>query len=217
MLVLSRDRDTAVRIGADVKVKILSIRKNRVKLGIDAPRDVRVWRDEMAPPSEAPNGDLAGSMPKPQPNGNGRFSILIVEDNPDHAQLIGRVLSDCQVGQVAHAATGAEAIERLTTDASAGNGAVQPHLVLLDLHLPDMPGLNVLREVRATPRLRTLPIVILSGDEQESLVADCLESGANAFVYKSGRFNEFRDSVSRVVTFWQHGCRTPRTAGALSL
>ncbi|MEE8450662.1 MAG: response regulator [Thermoguttaceae bacterium] len=209
MLVLSRDCDTAIRIGTDVKVKVLSIRKNRVKLGIEAPRDVRVWRDELAPEPDR--------TPKTDPCGNDHFPILVVEDDPDHAELIGKVLSDCQVRNVMHVATGTAAIESLSANGAPAGEVIQPHLVLLDLHLPDMPGLAVLRRIRATPRLQTLPVVILSGEQHETMIADCLEAGANAFVNKSGEFREFRESVSRIVTFWKHHCRTPRSAGALSV
>jgi len=225
MLVLSRDRGTAIRIGADVKVKVLSIQKNRVKLGIETPRDVRVWRDEMAPqPDPPPSTRLKTPGPDPHAktantdhSGTDHFPVLIVEDNLDHAQLIGKVLSDCQIHHVTHAATGTAAIESLIANSLPVGEAIHPHLVLLDLHLPDMPGLAVLRQIRATPRLQTLPVVILSGEQHETMVADCLEAGANAFVNKSGEFREFRESVSRIVTFWKHHCRTPRSAGALSV
>ncbi|HYW79136.1 MAG TPA: response regulator [Thermoguttaceae bacterium] len=225
MLVLSRDRDTAIRIGTDVKVKVLSIRKQRVKLGIEAPQDVRVWRDEMAPePDSATSGqpdaietDLLAGAGKTDPCRNGHFPILMVEDDPDHARLISKVLSDCQVHQITHAATGTDAIDSLSADLASNGGVIQPHLVLLDLHLPDMPGLAVLRQIRAIPRFQTLPVVILSGEQHETMVADCLQAGANAFVNKSGEFREFRESVSRIVTFWKHHCRTARSAGALSV
>ena len=207
MLVLSRDRDTVVRIGADIKVKVLSIRKQRVKLGIDAPSDVRVWREEAsAEPLQShltlksnANGRAAGS----------RFPVLVVEDDPDHAWLINRVLWECQLPQVTIARTGAAAIETLDLDGSSPGAAVQPHLVLLDLNLPDISGLEVLRRIRSNDRLQIVPVVVLSGLRQESVVADCLQAGANAFVNKSAHYREFRDSLCRIVTFWKSDCRVP--------
>jgi len=208
MLVLSRDRDTVVRIGPDIKVKVLSIRKQRVKLGIDAPSSVRVWREEASPKPLPPEATTSR-------NGNGRangrlFPVLVVEDDPDHALLISKILRECHLPNVTIARTGAAAIEALGTNYPPCRRAAQPHLVLLDLHLPDIPGLEVLRRIRSNERLQTTPVVVLSSLQEESLVADCLQAGANAFVSKSPHYGEFCESVSRIATFWKSDCRIPK-------
>ncbi|MBN2476092.1 MAG: response regulator [Pirellulales bacterium] len=203
MLVLSRDCDTVVRIGPDIRVKVLSIRRQRVKLGIDAPKEIRVWREEVLR-EETDLTSLGNSPPAA-----GAFPVLVVEDDPDHADLIHRILSDCRLPEVTIAPTGTAAIDVLGVNGSHRRASVPPRLILLDLNLPDMPGLEVLRRVRASYRLRMLPVVVLSGVKHEALVADCLRAGANAFVRKSPHFQEFRDSVSRIATFWSSDCRVP--------
>jgi carbon storage regulator CsrA len=212
MLVLSRDCDSVIRIGPDVRVKVLSIRKQRVKLGVDAPANVRVWRDELEPHDEPP---AAPRQPAPRDEEQvvravqEDFSILVVEDDPDHARLIAKALSDSRFPQVTLAKTGTAAINALTSD-DRSLVRLSPQLVLLDLHLPDMSGVDVLRRIRADGRHHTLPVVMLSSDREESSVADCLEAGANAFVNKSAQFKDFRESVSRIAQFWKSDCRILR-------
>jgi len=212
MLVLSRDCDTVVRIGPDIKVKVLTIRRRRVKLGIEAPGDVRVWREEILPESawsEAIGGDdnHRGDLPA--------FPILVVEDDPDHAQLIAKVLFQRRFAQVTIAPTGRAAIAMLDSSGESIEDIVLPHLVLLDLNLPDISGLAVLQWIRAQDRLRSVPVVILSGRWQDDLVADCLAAGANAFVSKSAQYGELRESVARIASFWQ-GCCFPRCEARLT-
>ncbi|MBN2024483.1 MAG: response regulator [Pirellulales bacterium] len=202
-----------VHIGPDIQVKILGIRRQRVKLGVEAPRDVRVWRGEVTPepiPSEMMDPDLKDQ------GGAKALPILIVEDNPDHAHLIQRVLDDGGFTRHEVASTGQDALDALGADRetpSAGSFAGEwgpPFLVFLDYRLPDASGLDVLRRIRSNPRLRTTPVVVFSIEREESVVASCLEAGANAFVPKSSDFGTFRQSVSRVVAFWSGNCWVPR-------
>ncbi len=213
MLVLARDCDSVIRIGPDIRVKVLSIRKQRVKIGVDAPENVRVWREEIGPLPEADehHPDILLDEPQPQePPRDEDFSILVVEDDPDHARLITKVLTDCRFPQVTLAKTGEAAIKVLGADGAAASAGFLPHLVLLDLQLPDMSGVDVLRRIRSTDRLQTTPVVMLSAAREDHAVADCLEAGANAFVNKSAQYREFRDSVSRIAQFWKNDCRILR-------
>lgn len=204
MLVLSRDCDSAIRIGPDITVKVLSIRKQRVKLGVVAPASVRVWRDEIAPESFRPS---EAEVSPPSSNGV-PFPILVVEDDPDHAKLITLALGHCLLSPVTIVANGKAAIEALSGD---NGSSLHPHLVFLDLNLPDISGLEVLRRIRATPGHGTTPIVIFSSEENDAIVSTCLEAGANAFVNKATRFQDFCRSVTRVATFWSSDCRIPKT------
>ncbi len=205
MLVLSRDCDTSIRIGPNISVKVLAIRKQRVKLGIDAPAHVRVWREEIAPqskPGQRGNAsDGAGGDPLP---------ILVIENDPAHADLIGRVLGKCLYSPVTIVPTGQAALEALQR---RDEPLLSPHLILLDLRLPDMPGLEVLREIRAVRRFQTTPIVILSAERNDSMVTACLQAGANAFVPKAISSVELSRSVSRIAEFFCSDCRVPVPVG----
>lgn len=72
-----------------------------------------------------------------------------------------------------------------------------------------MSGLDVLRHIRCITRLKTTPVVVLSVEDRDSVVANCLEVGANAFVTKSTKCEEFRQSIFRIAAFWGHDCRVP--------
>jgi carbon storage regulator CsrA len=212
MLVLSRDCDTVIRIGPDIRVKVLSIRKQRVKIGVDAPENVRVWREEISPFADdrqvphVDEPDEASVIRAVEDD----FSILVVEDDPDHARLITKVLTDCRFPQVTLAKTGEAAIQALGDVNGRVGESLAPHLVLLDLQLPDMSGVDVLRRIRSDERYHTTPVVMLSAAREDTVVADCLEAGANAFVNKSAHFKEFRDSVTRIANFWKTDCRILR-------
>ena len=209
MLVLSRDCDTVVRIGP-CKVTVLSIRKRHVKLGIDAPKGIQVWREEIRPEPE-PRGlrpEEAAAAPTPRDP----FFTLLVEDDPAHARLISEALVESCFLQPRVVGTGRAAMEVLGGDKGADKNLVHPRLVLLDLNLPDMSGLDVLWYIRSTAPLETIPVVVLSVEDRESVVARCLEHGANAFVTKSPKYQEFRRSVSRIAGFWNNDSRVPKPA-----
>lgn len=207
MLVLSRDRDTTIRIGPNIRIKVLAIQKQRVKLGVDAPSHVRVVREEIA----ADSTQSGYSSPEAAARTDQPFPVLVIEDDPAHALLISKTLEECFLSDVQVLATGEAAVRALS--AGEAQGGLAPRLIFLDYHLPDRSGLEVLRTIRATPRHKTTPVVLLSAEQRESVVADCLEAGANAFVCKSIHFDDFRRSVARTATFWTSECRLPRATG----
>jgi carbon storage regulator CsrA len=207
MLVLSRNSNGVVHIGPSVRVKVLSIQRRRVRLGIEAPRCVPVLRDEILSEPVQPGSSLEEMAAVPA--GWDQFFILLVEDNPAHSRLISEALLECCCTQPRIVPTGEAALRLLGGDKEAGQDIFHPQLILLDLRLPDMSGLDVLRHIRRTTRLKTTPVVILSVEDRDSVVANCLEVGANAFVTKSKKYEEFRQSVSRIAAFWGHDCRVP--------
>ncbi len=207
MLVLSRECDTTVWVGPNVKIKVLSIQKRRVKLGIEAPPGIQVWRDEIIEGSDFSRvicEETANRAPL-----EGQNPVLLVEDDPDHAHLIGGTLSEVFLAAPVVAESGSVALDLLNRiDHEAGHAA-QPRLVVLDLHLPDMSGLDVLREIRSRPELTTMPVVILSAEQSDAVVTNCLEAGANAFVTKAADYEQFRNSIRRLGVFWGGECRIP--------
>lgn len=130
-------------------------------------------------------------------------SILLVEDNPALAELVAVALREHDV-TLAHAATGADALGALAEAVSP------PRLVLLDLDLPDMRGVDVLRDIRADDPGRTLPVVVLSSSEEEEDIASAAALGANSYVVKPADFQRFRATVQQVAAYWIGLHRAPR-------
>lgn len=126
--------------------------------------------------------------------------ILLVEDNPDDVDLTLRALKRAQItNEVLIAHDGAEALDMLGRHEDRDP---PPGLVLLDLKLPKLDGLEVLKRIRADERTRYLPVVILtSSAEQEDIIAG-YHNGANAYVRKPVKFSEFADAVVTVGMFW---------------
>jgi two-component system, response regulator len=131
--------------------------------------------------------------------------ILLVEDNPDDEALTLRAFKKNNFGKkifIAH--DGAEALDFLfCTGIYADRDPTEmPKVVLLDLNLPKIGGLEVLRRVRADPRTRTVPVVILTSSQEERDLAEGYEIGANSYVRKPVDFNEFMKAVEYLGIYW---------------
>lgn len=131
--------------------------------------------------------------------------ILLVEDNPDDRDLTLRVLGrHLLANEVVAVADGAEALEYLfATGAYVGRDPLDlPRLVLLDLKLPKVSGLEVLSRIRADERTRRLPVVILTSSTEEQDIAASYDRGANSYVRKPVVFGEFAESVRQLGLYW---------------
>jgi two-component system response regulator len=125
--------------------------------------------------------------------------ILLVEDNPKDEALALRALRKCAIaGEVAVARDGAEAVDFLFDRGSAR----LPQLVLLDLKLPKLSGLEVLRRIRAEERTRLLPVVILTTSVEERDRLDGYRSGANSYVRKPVDFSAFAEAIVQLGRYW---------------
>jgi len=145
--------------------------------------------------------------------GNRPFEVLLVEDDPGHAKLICGALSECELPtsiDVTIAQTAESAMETLRMEKCPAWVTPPFDLILLDLYLPRMTGLDLLRRIRTDPLLFLTPVVMLSCTDEGAAAANCLEAGANAFVTKSGDPQSFRTSVARIAGFWGSECRVPR-------
>ena len=199
MLVLSRDCDTSIRIGPDITIKVLAIRKQHVKIGVDAPSSLRIWRDEIAPEDVNKEG-ISASAENADDFGR-KFPVLVIEDDPDQATLIARALAKARLPAVTVVERGVEALAALLPENETSRRIV-PSLVLLDLNLPDIPGLEVLRKIRQTSTLATVPVVVLTAAASEESARTCLAAGANAFVTKARVFDQLIESIGRIAAFW---------------
>jgi carbon storage regulator CsrA len=192
MLVISRCLNSAIRIGDNVKVKVLRLGQRRVTLGVEAPTDIQVRRDELS--SDAPSHEEAN------PQRELDLRVLVVEDTPVHALLIERILSKRGVKNIVRTSSGEDAIRLLTL--SRDGKALKPDLVLLDLQLPGVSGFHVLEMIKACGSLRSIPVVVLSCSDSDADVTRCLEAGANAFVSKTESYDNLRQSILRITDFW---------------
>ncbi len=131
--------------------------------------------------------------------------ILLVEDNPDDEELTIRAFRKNNIlNRVVVARDGAEALDYLFgKGAYAGRDVLDmPQIVLLDLNLPKISGLDVLRQIRADERTNLLPVVILTSSKQEKDVINGYALGANSYVRKPVDFNQFFDSARELGLYW---------------
>jgi CheY-like chemotaxis protein len=130
--------------------------------------------------------------------------ILLVEDNPHDLELTLIALSKSQLAnEVVIARDGAEALEYLMCKGEfSGRQAGNPAVVLLDLKLPKVDGLEVLKEVRSTKGLSSIPVVMLTSSKEEQDLLRSYELGVNAYVVKPVDFNEFVRAIADLGIFW---------------
>lgn len=131
--------------------------------------------------------------------------ILLVEDNADDEMLTMRALKKNNIRHdVVVARDGAEALDYVFArgqHANRGDDAV-PHLVLLDINLPKINGLEVLRALRANPRTSLVPVVILTSSKEDRDLREGYASGANSYVRKPVDFREFAQTIQHLGTYW---------------
>ena len=138
--------------------------------------------------------------------------ILVVEDNPDQLELTVLTLEEGVVNvDIAVAHDGAQALDFLFGQGlHAGRDTKrQPALVLLDLKLPKLSGLDVLRSVRANPLTALVPVVILTSSSEQSDILACYQSGANSYVRKPVDFGEFTAKLNSLQAFWMGANESP--------
>lgn len=131
--------------------------------------------------------------------------ILLVEDNPDDEALTIRALKKNNIAnEVVVARDGAEALDYLFgTGAHAGRDANQlPQVVLLDLKLPKVDGLEVLERIRSDSRTKLLPVVILTSSKEDRDLVESYSRGANSYVRKPVDFQEFLEAAKQLGLYW---------------
>lgn len=144
-----------------------------------------------------------------KPN-TGKIRMLLVEDNPVHQRLTQRALQSAELDVDLHISNdGVEALEYLNAliETHSGN---QPDMILLDLNMPRMGGLELLAALKNSPALRSIPVAILSTSGAPKDIRESYQHGANAYLTKPDGFHEFRDMLKELGDFWLKRARLPR-------
>ena len=131
--------------------------------------------------------------------------ILLVEDNPDDVKLALRALRNSHIlNKIVVAGDGAQALDFLLRGKAPDGGSsnILPTVVLLDLKLPKVDGLEVLKQVRADERLRRLPVVVLTSSSEERDLISSYDLGANSYIRKPVDFEQFTEAVRQLGLYW---------------
>ena len=127
--------------------------------------------------------------------------VLLVEDNPDDLELALHAFKLNQISdKIQVARDGAEALQLLF--AAADTESHLPRVVLLDMKLPKVDGLEVLRRLRADPRTRRIPIVMLTASAQEHDIIESYELGVNSYIVKPVEYQRFSETVGQLGLYW---------------
>ncbi len=145
-------------------------------------------------------------MTKPIPNEPmtaAKVEIVIVEDNPNDAELILRVFRKHNLAnQVILLKDGAEALDFLFPPDGAARATTAVRIILLDLKLPKVDGIEVLRRLKADERTRSIPVVVLTSSTEQRDLQDAYELGVNSYVAKPIKFDEFAKAVADLGLYW---------------
>lgn len=136
---------------------------------------------------------------------NQQVEIILVEDNPDDAALAVRALKKQNLANnIIHLEDGSEALDFIYGTGSYVGRDLQnmPKMILLDLKMPKVNGMEVLAKVKSDPRTRTIPVVILTSSAEDPDIKKCYELGANSYIVKPVGFDNFAKTVNELGMYW---------------
>lgn len=134
-----------------------------------------------------------------------RVEILLIEDNPDEAELTIRSLKKNNLtNHLVHISDGAEALDFIFAKGiHAGNGSViQPKLILLDLKLPKVDGLEILRQLKSDEETKSIPVVVLTSSSQDKDIIESYRLGVNSYIVKPVNFESFAKAITELGMYW---------------
>jgi len=144
------------------------------------------------------------------------LEILLIEDNLNDAELSLYALRKFKIANhIHHARDGAEALEYVfgTKDTASSLPAQSPRLILLDLKLPKIDGLEVLRQLKANEATRTIPVVVLTSSREERDIIESYNLGVNSYIVKPIDFEQFTEAVRDVGLYWLLLNQIPAASG----
>jgi two-component system, response regulator len=131
--------------------------------------------------------------------------ILLVEDNPNDAEMTLRVLRKNHLANnIFHAKDGAEALEFIFSKGTFAERNIEnkPKVILLDLKLPKVNGIEVLERIKSDDRTKTIPVVVLTSSREDSDLIKCYELGVNSYIVKPVEFESFIKTISDLGFYW---------------
>ncbi len=136
---------------------------------------------------------------------NTEIEIVLVEDNPSDAEMTIRALKKSNLAnKIIHLRDGAEALEFIfgTGQYEGRNMDLRPKVILLDLKMPKVSGIEVLQKIKADQRTKTIPVVVLTSSKEDPDVRQCYELGVNSYIVKPVGFENFSKSISDLGFYW---------------
>ncbi|HVD98252.1 MAG TPA: response regulator [Cytophagaceae bacterium] len=136
---------------------------------------------------------------------NTEIEIVLVEDNPHDAEMTIRALTKNKVlNKIVHLEDGAEALDFIygTGKYTGRNTAIKPKVILLDVKMPKVNGIEVLRKIKSDDRTKTIPVVMLTSSKEDPDVRTCYELGANSYIVKPVDFENFTKSIAELGVYW---------------
>ncbi len=131
--------------------------------------------------------------------------LLLIEDSPNDAELIIRALKKNNLGNsIAHLKDGEEALDYIFARGQFGHRKIEdrPKVILLDLKMPKVNGLEVLKAIKADERTKTIPVIIMTSSKENSDIAESYKLGVNSYVVKPVNFDNFSKAAAEVGYYW---------------
>ena len=138
-------------------------------------------------------------------NSNAEVEILLVEDNPNDAELALRALKKNNLANnVVAVSDGEEALDFVFARGKYAQRQIEngPRVILLDLKLPKVDGLEVLRLIKADPRTKAIPVIVLTSSKEEKDIVESYKLGVNSYIVKPVDFDKFVDAVKDIGFYW---------------
>ncbi len=130
-------------------------------------------------------------------------TVLLIEDNADDAELTLSVLKASLLkAQIVHVKDGAEALDYIFARTSKHLTRAFPHLILLDLKIPKISGLEVLRKLRASPEGANVPVIVFTSSKEQSDIVESYRLNVNSYLQKPINFDEYEATVRRLGIYW---------------
>ncbi len=143
-------------------------------------------------------------------------AILLVEDNPDDEELIIRILRKNHISnEIIIVRDGAEALDFIFAIGKFENRDKNnnPVLIMLDINLPKIDGLEVLKRIKTNEQTKIIPVAMLTSSDEERDLIDSYKYGANSYIRKPVDFTEFQSAVQQLALYWVLLNQTPQTSG----